>query len=198
RCHQVEERGLTRAARPHERHEFSLGDIEADVAQRRDRLLALAIVLGDVANFEECHAVPHFFPGVGVRVIRSDPEAAPRVDTPNVASSPVTRIRSPSRRPSRPEAIILSLAFNPSTAITRSPTAGPSLMARRRATPDAWSAIQTMLPPSADSTSARGTRNRGVVLLRVLSAAPGGARNVTWTSMSGLSVGGGDLMATLT
>src|SRR5262249_33383466 len=52
---QVQERGLAGAAGPHERDEFPLGHVERNIAQRRDRLLALAIFLRDVVDFKEVH-----------------------------------------------------------------------------------------------------------------------------------------------
>src|SRR5439155_1178847 len=75
-------------------------------------------------------------------------------------SSPVTVIRWPSRRPSRPPEISRSAGLRPATTSTHSPATAPSLILCRRATSAAWSATQTLASPSAVCTSWRGIKRR--------------------------------------
>ena len=50
---EIEERGLARARRPHQREVIADPDVEIDVDQHADDLVAARVVLGQVANLDE-------------------------------------------------------------------------------------------------------------------------------------------------
>src|SRR5207237_7599689 len=107
---QVDQGGLARARRAHQRHEVAARDVEVDAVQDLDRLAAAPVALGDGADLDQ----------VGHQVLSASLTASPPLSDAGGEST----TRSPSR--------------TPVSTWRAAPVARPSVTARRSTLPSAW------------------------------------------------------------
>src|SRR5439155_4720630 len=179
---EVEQRGLARAGRAHQRHEISPGDAEVDAVEHLDRLAAAPVGLRHAADLDE--RAPRAVRELG-RSPGHRPAGAAHRSVASFTASPSPRdpggdrtMRSPSRSPVR---------------IWRSPPPlWPSVAARRWTRSSAYTNTTPLSPPCA-RTAAEGTSTPTGG-----PAAGPGLRKDTRTPMSGTMRGSFCLSATRT
>src|SRR5581483_8507043 len=165
---QVEQRGLARARRAHQRLERSLGHVEIDPLEHRDVLLAALIHLAHAAYFDDGLAAVRLLGALRRRGLA-------------VAHFFFSLIGNPSRISEVGLRITCVPALGPDTSSICVPICGPSLTACWRACPS--STVNSTGSPSRRAIASAGATSLGAALSACSSSA--WVRKLTLAAMSG-------------